>query len=81
MSRSRVRVRVAALLVAAAVFLGAGQRLSAQSMSGPTTGTYKGPGVKGKMGSTTNKERWSAAIRRADAKATQIRKTFKKKGS
>lgn len=81
MSRSRVRTSIAALLVAAAVSLGGGQTMLAQSMGGPTTGTYKGPGIKGKMGSTTNKERWAAAIRRADSRATQIRKTFKKKGS
>ena len=65
-------------LVLAAVLLGTGQRMLAQSTNGSGNGNgneqinghIKGPRLK-KM---KNSERWAAAIRNADRRAAKIRK-------
>lgn len=84
MRRTRFRVPIVGFLTAAAVSLGAGQSMLAQSKGGQANrqanDQYNGPGIKGKMGSTKNTERWAAAIRQADMRANKTRKDIAKKG-
>jgi hypothetical protein len=83
-SMKRTRFRVPVVVFLTAIVLGAGQSMLAQSprkgQGDPpvVTDQYNGPGIKGKMGSTKNSERWAAAIRKANRQAEKIRKDLAK---
>jgi hypothetical protein len=49
-----------------------------QAMAAQGGAPWKGPGIKGKMNSTTSADRWAAAIRRSDVRAGKIRNDFGK---
>ena len=78
MSRTRIRVVILGLVAAIAASLGASQGAMAQS--GPTNPPTKGPGIPGKMNSTTKAERWAAATRTADRRAAKLRFSTTSKG-
>ncbi len=80
MSRSRIRVVILGLIAAVAASLGASQGAMAQSLNGPANNGGKGPGIPGKMNSTTKAERWAAATRSADRRAAKLRVSMTSKG-
>jgi hypothetical protein len=68
-----------ALAAAVAVSLGASQGAVAQMPPAPGSTQFKGPGIQGKMNSTSKAERIAAAIRNSDRRASQLRANHGKK--
>ena len=78
---SRIKSRIPIVAILAALALGFGQAVLAQmAPTGPPAPVFKGPGIQGKMNSTTKAERIAAAIRNANRRAATLRANQGKKG-